>query len=397
MVLQHQELEHQVKERTEVINQRRKEIEALYQADENLYRHLDLEQVLQALVDTAVQLLDADKGSLMCWDEEKENLVIRAAYSFQSQTVLNARIPRGRGIAGQVAQTGTMAVVTDTAQDPSATQAIIQPENIRAFIQVPIKIEDEVFGVFSADYTSPRTFNDDEVRLLVALAQRAAVAIQNAQLYEKAQELAATQERSRRARDLHDAVTQTLFSASLIAEALPMLWQRSPEKGADSLLKLRQLNRGALAEMRTLLLELRPAALMESNLDDLVRQLGESATGRTGIPVHVHIQGLSRLPSDVHLSVYRIIQEALNNSVKHARASQINIDLICTGQQDRMVDALKLTISDDGEGFDPQQSAPEKLGLKIMRERAQSIGAELILESHPGKGTRVNVEWQAEQ
>jgi signal transduction histidine kinase len=293
------------------------------------------------------------------------------------------------------AEKGTTVIVEDTAQEPNVTQAIIKPENIRSFVQVPIKIEDEVFGVFSVDYTSPRSFEREEIRLMLALAQRAAIAIQNAQLYEGAQELAATRERSRLARDLHDAVTQTLFSASLIAEALPALWERNPEKGRDRLAKLRQLNRGALAEMRTLLLELRPAALMESSFDDLVRQLAESAIGRTGIPVVIHIEGKCRLPAEVHLPVYRIIQEALNNAVKHANASQIEIDLFCTSQQDGKAEALKLSISDDGKGFDPKETAPEKLGLTIMRERAQSIGAELTLESQPGKGTHISLSWQA--
>lgn len=230
---------------------------------------------------------------------------------------------------------------------------------------------------------------------MLALAQRAAIAIQNARLYGEAQELAAAQERSRLARDLHDAVTQTLFSASLIAEALPALWERSPERGRDRLAKLRQLNRGALAEMRTLLLELRPSALMETSLEDLVRQLGESATGRTGVPVQIHIEGRCQLPAEVHLSVYRIIQEALNNAVKHANARNIEIELICTGEHNGTAKALKLTIMDDGKGFDPDTTAPEKLGLRIMRERAHSIQAKLHLESQTGKGTKIVVCWQA--
>ena len=140
-------------------------------------------------------------------------------------------------------------------------------------------------------------FDQADLDLLVAFADQAAIAIENARLYEEAQQVAASQERSRLARDLHDAVTQTLFSASLIAEVLPALWENDPAEGRQLLGELRQLTRGALAEMRTLLLELRPAALVEANLGDLLRQLAESVSGRTGIPVAVVAGGLSRARS----------------------------------------------------------------------------------------------------
>jgi ligand-binding sensor domain-containing protein/nitrate/nitrite-specific signal transduction histidine kinase len=393
------ELEQQVKERTDEINQRRKELEALYQADENLYRHLNLEQVLQALIDTAIQLLNADKGSVLCWDDKKENLVIRAARNFHSQTITNTRIPRGKGKAGKVAQSGETAMVEDTARDASVTQSIVQAENISAFIQVPIKVENEVFGVFSADYTSPRSFKEDELLLLLALAQRAGIAIQNARLYEQSHQLAVLEERSRLARDLHDAVTQTLFSASLVAEALPNTWEKNPQEGRGLLQELRNLSRGALAEMRTLLLELRPAALLETRLDDLLRQLGEAASGREGIPVTVQIEGEAELrqaalPPDVQIALYRITQEALNNVIKHARAHLATVRLCyCPENQAEPVHVL-LSICDDGRGFDPAQLPHNRLGLGIMQERVQAIGGTLTIESQPGHGTQVTVVWK---
>jgi signal transduction histidine kinase/ligand-binding sensor domain-containing protein len=390
------ELEQQVKERTDEIDQRRKELEALYQADENLYRHLNLEQVLQALIDTAIQLLNADKGSVLCWDDKKENLVIRAARNFQSQTIANARIPRGKGKAGKVAQSGVTAMVEDTAQDASVTQWIIQAENIRSFIQVPIKVENEVFGVFSADYTSPRSFKEDEILLLLALAQRAGIAIQNARLYEQSHELAVLEERSRLARDLHDAVTQTLFSASLVAEALPNTWEKNPQEGLGLLQELRSLSRGALAEMRSLLLELRPAALLETSLPNLLRQLGEAASGKEGIPVTVQVEGNADLPPEVHIALYRIAQEALNNIVKHARARHVSLRLAYSagGQPCEPGLCVTLTICDDGRGFDPAVVSHERLGLGIMQERAQAIGANLTIQSQPGQGTQITVVWK---
>ena len=193
-------------------------------------------------------------------------------------------------------------------------------------------------------------------------------------------------------RDLHDAVTQTLFSASLISETLPDLWESDPEEGRELLRELRQLSRGALAEMRTLLMELRPMVLVEARLGDLLRQLAEGVVGRTGAPVDVTVDRGCELPPDVHVAFYRIAQEALNNVVKHAQASGVKVLLRCTGEDGgRMVE---LCISDDGCGFDLCDVPTDHLGLGIIRERAQAIGAHLDIVSCPGAGTRVEVVWR---
>ena len=189
---------------------------------------------------------------------------------------------------------------------------------------------DEVLGVIAVQsYTTENVYDEGHLNLLPTIAAQAAIAIENARLYEDAQQAAVLEERNRLARELHDAVTQTLFSASLIAETLPSLWESDQDEGRELLKELRQLSRGALAEMRTLLMELRPAALVEASLADLLRQLGEAVTGRTGLPVTVTVEGEYALPSDIHVALYRIAQEALNNVVKHARASQVVVSLSC--------------------------------------------------------------------
>lgn len=200
-------------------------------------------------------------------------------------------------------------------------------------------------------------------------------------------------ERSRLARDLHDVVTQSLFSASLVAEALPTAWQRDPAEGQELLHELRQLTRGALAEMRTLLLELRPAALVEADLGNLLRQLAEALTGREGVPVTATVEGGCALPAPVHIALYRIAQETLNNISKHACAQQVTIELR-RGPIGPETSAVELRISDDGCGFDQHRVASDHLGLGIMRERADSIGASLTIESEPGRGTQLTVIWQ---
>ncbi|MBN1666098.1 MAG: GAF domain-containing protein [Anaerolineales bacterium] len=390
---QQRSLDAQVAERTAEIERRRQHIEALYRADEAIYRHLNLDQVLQALVDNAVEILHADKGALLCWDEAHENLLIRAWHNFDPFTVRNVRIPSGQGVVGKVAETGQPAIVTDTGLDERVTLQITKKEKIRAFIQVPIKIGQQVFGVFSADYLRPRVFSEDDQRLLESLAQRAALAIRNAQMYQNSSEMAAAQERNRLARELHDAVTQTLFSASLIAEALPALWARDPRRGQESLAKLRQMSRGALAEMRALLLELRPAALLDTGLPDLLQQLAEAVMGREDVPVAVSVDGSGRLPKNVHIAYYRIAQEALNNVVKHARASQVQLSLRFVCDVEGELEEAVLEIRDNGRGFDPGQHLPDHMGLVIMQERAASIRAAIVIASQPGQGTQVRLVW----
>gem|GEM_PF-842973 len=201
------------------------------------------------------------------------------------------------------------------------------------------------------------------------------------------QETAAAAERERLARELHDAVTQVLFSASLIADTLPRVWERHPEEGRLGLEELRRLTHGALAEMRTLLLELRPGALSEQNLSVLLRQLAEGMMARTRMHVTTTVVGDCPLPGELQIALYRITQEALNNVVKHARAKWAKVNLHCESER------VTMSISDDGRGFDPDTTQPDQLGLRIMHERAQAVGATLSIKSRPGQGTEITVVW----
>jgi PAS domain S-box-containing protein len=208
-----------------------------------------------------------------------------------------------------------------------------------------------------------------------------------AALAQKAADDAVVAERNRLARDLHDAVTQTLFSASLIAEVIPQLWDMNPAEARRRLNELRELTRGALAEMRTLLLELRPSALTDSALPDLLRQLTEAIIGRARLPIQLTVEGDCALPPEVQVALYRIAQEALNNTVKYARATQVSVNLRLQSE------LVRFSVIDDGAGFDPAAIPPNHLGLRIMRERAEVIGAKLNIYSEPGEGTQVTVLW----
>ena len=209
----------------------------------------------------------------------------------------------------------------------------------------------------------------------------------NELLQQKATQEAITSERTRLARDLHDAVTQTLFSATLIADVLPDIWRINIDEGRRRLEELRQLTRGALAEMRTLLVELRPNALVEVPLPTLLRQLSEALIGRARLDIQFSFEGECKLPPDVQIALYRTAQEALNNAVKHSKASQATVDL-------RLGEQVRLNITDNGSGFDPAGVTADHLGLKIMRERAEAIGAKFNLYSEPGEGTQITITWQ---
>jgi len=319
------------------------------------------------------------------------------------------------GITGWVAAKGKALLVPDVSRDPRYVW--MEGSRTRSELAVPIAIKDRVIGVLDVQSNQLNAFDRSDLVVLQSLADQAAIAIENARLFdaeqrraeqfrvlsienarlaEQAQKLAVMEERQRLARELHDAVTQTLFSASLIAEAVPDLWERDQEEGRALLAELRQLSRGALAEMRSLLLELRPAAVVEANLRDLLRQLGEAVVGRTGSQVMVEVDDLGPLPEEVHVALYRIAQEALNNVVKHAQAGRVKVVLRCLDADDRDPDLLRLelSIADDGRGFDPTSVPPDRLGLGILRERAQAIGASLEIDSRPGCGTRITVVWK---
>ena len=207
------------------------------------------------------------------------------------------------------------------------------------------------------------------------------------ELAEKAALEAVTADRTRLARDLHDAVTQTLFSASLTAEVLPDLWEMDVEEAKKSTEELRQLTRGALAEMRTLLLELRPATLTQTRLGDLIKQLCEAFIGRSRLPIKLTIEGDCTLPPEVQVAVYRIAQESLNNVFKYARATQVNVNLFVSSQN------VHFETCDNGIGFDMSTSKPTSLGMRIMRERAEAIAADFEITSMLGSGTCVSVTW----
>ena len=276
-------------------------------------------------------------------------------------------------------------------------QASILLEGVQSWMWVPLAIKDRMVGAIGVAHAERNYFTAHDADLALTVANQAAITMVNAELYEHAQTLAALEERQRLARNLHDAVNQSLFSAGLIAEVLPRLWERNPEEGRQSLEDLRRLTRGAQADMRLLLAELRPSTLTDAKLGELLLLLGNALAGRTNIPIHVTVTGSDALkeqrvlPADVQVALYRLCQEGLTNIAKHAGASQVDIRL----HYER--GAVELRIQDDGRGFDIKQTPPGHYGLSMMRERAAAVGAELSITSQPGHGTEIVIHWVESQ
>jgi PAS domain S-box-containing protein len=250
-----------------------------------------------------------------------------------------------------------------------------------------VRWEDERDGRHYANNLYPILDDEGDV---ASIAVFAVDITEQKRLQEKERETAAAEERRRLARDLHDSVTQTMYSVSIVAEALPRLLDRDVEQAKSSAAALRQMTLGALAEMRTLLFELRPEALEKATLSNLLGQLADILTGQNHIPVDILTEGEPDLPREVKIAFYRVAQEAFSNIAKHAKATQVTANLR-SGPE-----SVILTIEDNGRGFVTEGITEDKMGLRIMRERARKIRAELDLESNQGQGTQVKLTWARE-
>ncbi len=394
-----QELEARVAERTAEIARRQEVANGLRYILDTLNSCCPEEEVLDFIISEARRLLGSDAISVYRLHVDGGLLTMETQRGIEDEAVAELEIPiLGQGWVAQTIMQRKPMVMPDVAplvetaaqQMPPEQQASLWKllDHYRAILAVPLIVNDEIYGGLTMYYPEPREFSAEDISLAEDLADHLSLALENARLRESAEEAAAADERSRLARDLHDAVTQTLFSASLIAEVLPQIWERNPEEGRKRLTQLRDLTRGALAEMRTLLLELRPATLDEVPMTDLFRQLAEATRGRSGIPVDVEIDTECDLDADAKMAFYRIAQEALNNVAKHSEAAHASLALAQAG------DFVQLAIADDGRGFDPAEKNAKSLGLDIMRERAESVGADLAVASSLGGGTRITLTWQ---
>jgi ligand-binding sensor domain-containing protein/signal transduction histidine kinase len=387
---QNRQLEKIVHERTLEIERRREVAEGLRDILTILNSNRPLDESLSTIIRQIANLMNTDAVVIFRCAEEGCPVIVannlpagNGAWGEKGYPVLPAWIAMPI-LQGQV-------LVLPELSEKKLRAARNNPDvfaHFAALLGVPLAVNDKIDGGLVLLYKQARAFSEEDAQMAANFADHAAMAIANALLRSQAEEIAVSAERSRLARDLHDAVTQTLFATSLIAEVLPKIWERNPEVGRQKVAEIRELTRGALAEMRTLLMELRPTAMEDVPLSDLLQQLSEAFTGRARVPVALKAERSIELPSNIKIAYYRIAQEALNNIQKHARASQVEIQLSSLEGQ------FDLCIADNGIGFEPGKASSDHLGLGIMEERAASVGAAYRLESQPGQGTRILVSWQ---
>jgi signal transduction histidine kinase len=349
---------------------------------------VDLDRILSDALDEMCESLQMDVGVAFVVGEDGSGLRLVAEWGLSprlSEAVRGMRIiDWGRWFGGRLLEPAAQSV---SEHESGPVRDALLAEGVQLALTVPLVAKGRMLGAIGLGAREERMVGQDELDLLHTIGNYVGVATENARMYARAEEAAATAERSRLARDLHDAVSQTLFSASLIAEVLPRIYEKDHDEGERRLRELRDLTRGALAEMRALLLELRPAALKDAEVGDLLRQLTDAVTGRARVEVRLSIQGDPDPPLERKVALYRIAQEALNNVIKYAEASTVYVDLHDDGHD------LRLAISDNGRGFDPAYIPADSFGLGIMNERAEATGGGLAVESAPGNGTTISVVW----
>jgi two-component system nitrate/nitrite sensor histidine kinase NarX len=373
------------------VTERSRALAAVNSVAEVVNRSVDLQEVLNDALAEVLEVMNFSAGGVYLLDQTSQELHLTAHQGVDEARLASIMaIKVGEGFSGQAVATGRPVVIDDLPAGLVLERFGEGGPDLHTVASFPLVASGETLGAMFVASRQRRPLSQQDIELLNAIGLQVGVAIENTHLISRQKEAAAVEERQRLARDLHDAVTQTLFSASLIADVLPRIWDRNPEEARRRLEELRQLSRGALAEMRTLLMELRPVALQDAPLGELMRQLAEAFTGRVRVPVDLVVEGgACDLPGDVKVALYRIAQEALNNVAKHAAASQVWLSLRCT------VGRVILEVRDNGAGFEPGQANPNNLGLRIMRERAQSIAATLTVDSEMGEGTEVIVIWNA--
>ena len=333
-----------------------------------------LSDLLGRVIDQAGQLLGSDGCRVYRFDPQQQVLRVAAA---------SGAAPGDEMLSA--AQTGDPIVRALAARAPVA---VLGTEADGALLAVPLLVRNEAYGVLALTYRREREFTDLDVRIAASFGGQVALAIENARLRDEIGQAAAATERSRLARDLHDSVTQSLFAASLKAEAIRRRWLPTTAEARQNVEDVERLARGALAEMRTLLMEMRPDTLAEASLTTLVEQLAAATEGSSRVNVHVDAGVGGQIPQGVNLALYRIAQEALQNVGRHSGASEAWVMLDTAGP------VVSMSIRDNGHGFEEGMVTAEHFGLAIMRERADEAGVTVAVESATGAGTTVTAEWR---
>lgn len=349
-----------------------------------------LERALQTMADGARRLARARYAAIGVPDEDGgfEKFVVSGITGKQWDAI--GDLPRQHGLLGAMLRDPKPFRVSNVQEDPRFEGWPDAHPKMRSFLGVPVTSQGRVIGaLYLADRRGPRgaEFTIEDERLITTLAAHAAVAIETARLLERSRELSVVEERNRLARELHDAVNQTLFSANLTSEAAALLIETDAEQAKRQLRMLQDLTRTAMEEMRSLIFELRPGELGEDGLVPTLRKHVDVLRRVHGKEIALDVDSLPHLAARLEREMFRIAQEALTNALKHADPEHVLLRLRHRNGR------LTLLVRDDGRGFDTRnQDLRRRLGLVSMKERAESLGGKLRVRSRPGAGTSVVLE-----
>ncbi|MDQ0983721.1 GAF domain-containing sensor histidine kinase [Streptomyces sp. V2I9] len=357
-------------------------------------RHLEVGDVLKTIVASARELLDAQYAALGVPDDHGgfAQFVVDGVSDEQWKAI--GPLPRQHGILAAMLHRSGPERLADVREDPRFEGWPDAHPDMSDFLGLPITDGDEIIGaLFLANKLCPKPeggcgFTVEDEELLSILAQHAAIALTNARLHERSRELTIAEERSRLAHELHDAVSQKLFSLRLTAQAAAALVDRDPARAKGELQQVAVLAAEAVDELRAAVVELRPAALDEDGLIATLRTQIQVLDRAHAAEVAFECQGVRALPAAQEEALLRVAQEALHNALRHSGAEHVTVTLT------RRAAATVLRVADDGRGFDPTavRRAGRHLGLVSMRHRASSVGGRLTVASEPGKGATIEME-----
>lgn len=354
-----------------------------------------LQDILDFIVRRACALLDADAAMILQLDAAGQ-MRIQASTQARPNQVAGLALPMGLVKVAEAIQKREPVAVCDvqaalseslpSLPDPQLRGIMVEvASQYQAILFVPLIADGEVYGEIALAYSRPRTFSKDEMDIATSFCGPATLAIQNARLLTKVQGKAILEERQRLARELHDSVTQSLYSVTLHAEAGRRLARAGDHDRVERCFEqLAELSQQCLKEMRLLVYELRPVALESVGLVGALQQRLDAVEKRAGLKANLHVEGETDLPDFVVEDLFRIAQEALNNALKHARATEVTARV---GMYD---DRVEIEITDNGIGFEVESLADTGgMGMGTMRQRAERVGGTLTIQSAPGQGTRV--------
>jgi len=360
--------------------QQRAYAEAMRETAAAISRSLDLDDVLDDALVGVERLMSYDLGAAVLLDDENNPVLAhyRAQFGYRTSDIdltLIAELEKpDEALLLVDIQSTEMDLANCRGLCPAAGSIVV----------APMTVGGQLIGYLVAESATRGFFSDVHAERLQTVADQAAAAISNARLYSRAAELAAVDERQRLAHDLHDSVSQTLWTASLLSGSFSQA-DIPDDEVRKKMQSIEVLTKGALAEMRALLLELRPAALEEASLEDLMYQLVAAFESHIALNVNVGVSHIDSISIDAKLALYRIAQEALNNVARHANAKEVSLELAVRSR------CIELTVTDDGCGYQADEVSSDHMGLVIMAERAEKVGGTLELETSPGAGSTVRI------